>query len=122
MNARLIVCDTCRYSAAEKTRGGRTGGAMLAALARQAATGRGVEVVTRSCLMGCDRHCNVAIQAPGKLTYVLGRFAPVEESAAAILDWVEKYAASETGQVPYREWPQGVKGHFVARIPPLGEG
>ena len=33
--------------------------------------------------------------------------------------YAEKHAESETGQVPFREWPQAIKGHFVTRHPPL---
>ena len=35
-------------------------------------------VQRQSCLMGCERHCNTAITAPGKLTYVLGMFTPTQ--------------------------------------------
>ena len=70
--------------------------------------------------MGCERHCNTAITAPGKLTYVLGMFTPTDASAEAVVEYAEAHAASETGRVPFKQWPQGVKGHFVARIPPIG--
>jgi hypothetical protein len=23
--------------------------------------------------------------------------------------------------VPYRQWPEGVKGHFIVRVPPAGK-
>lgn len=81
---------------------------------------QGISVRRKSCLMGCDRHCNIAIQAGGKLSYVMGKFTPDAEAAQAIVDYAQAYAESESGQVPYKQWPQGVKGHFVARIPPLG--
>ena len=29
------------------------------------------------------------------------------------------HAASDSGTVPYRDWPAAVKGHFVTRHPPL---
>jgi predicted metal-binding protein len=41
-----------------------------------------------------------------------------------VVDYARLHAESPTGQVPFKQWPQGVKGHFVARIPaidaPLG--
>ncbi|MEM7508399.1 MAG: DUF1636 domain-containing protein [Pseudomonadota bacterium] len=117
----ILVCDTCRFSAEEKTApDGRTGGEMLAAEVERIAAERGVAVARVSCLMGCERHCNTAISAPGKLTYVLGKFDPVIESAEAVVDYALLHGASETGQVPFKQWPQGVKGHFIARIPSLG--
>ena len=49
-----------------------------------------------------------------------GRFAPDEDAAAAILDCAVHYAQSEHGRVPFNDWPQGVKGHFITRTPPPG--
>ena len=122
MTTTIFVCDTCRYSAESKTDpDGVTGGELLATEIEALAAGmRDLEVRRQSCLMGCERHCNTAIGAPGKLTYVLGMFAPGLESAEAVVDYARLHAASETGQVPFKQWPQGVKGHFVARVPALG--
>lgn len=118
----VFVCDTCRFSRAEKIApDGRTGGEMLAEIVEGLAVDAQDIVVRRqACLMGCDRHCNVAVTAPGKLTYVLGMFTPTEVSAEAIVDYARLHAESETGRVPFKQWPQGVKGHFVARIPVVG--
>jgi predicted metal-binding protein len=71
--------------------------------------------------MGCDHSCNIAIQAAGKLAYTLGRFEPTLEAAEGIVAYAQGHAASDTGQVPYRDWPQAVKGHFITRHPPLPE-
>lgn len=117
----IFVCDTCRWSAEERAGpDGRTGGERLAWHIERLAAGRpGLRVRRQSCLMGCERFCNTAIAAPGKLTYVLGRFAPTEDSAAAVVAYAELHAESPTGQVPFRQWPEGVRGHFVVRIPAL---
>ena len=121
MTTTIFVCDTCRYSVEEKTCEGRTGGEMLAGHIEALAGGDAALTVRRvSCLMGCERHCNVSVAAPGKLTYVIGRFAPERDAAEAIVDYARLHAAAETGRVPFREWPQGVKGHFVARVPGVG--
>ena len=122
MTTTIFVCDTCRFSHVGKTApDGRTGGEMLAEAVEATAAGAPeIEVRRQSCLMGCDRHCNTAVTAPGKLTYVLGMFTPTAASAEAIVDYARLHAASETGRVPLKQWPVGVKGHFVARIPALG--
>lgn len=98
----------------------QTDGEVLAALIEAAATGL-TDVRTRrvSCLMGCKRACNVAIQGAGKLNYTLGAFDPDPEAAAGIVEYAAAHAASETGRVPFRDWPQAIKGHFVTRHPPL---
>ena len=37
------------------------------------------------------------------------------------MEYAVAYAASEEGVVPYRQWPEGVKGHFIVRVPPAGK-
>lgn len=122
MTTTIFVCDTCSYAPGEKTGPeNRTGGEMLAQLVEGLADDEIViEVRRQSCLMGCDRHCNIAITADGKLTYVLGMFKPDPGSAEAIVEYARLHADSDTGRVPFKQWPQGVKGHFVARIPAIG--
>jgi len=121
MTTTIFVCDTCRFSVEEKTDSqGRTGGEILAGLIEAAAAGEsGIAVRRQSCLMGCERHCNTAVTAPGKLTYVLGAFQPGPEAAAAVVDYARLHRESVTGRVPFRQWPAGVKGHFQARIPAI---
>ena len=53
------------------------------------------------------------------MTYVLGRFDGTEEDARALVEYATLYGQNEKGVVPFRQWPQGVKGHFVSRVPPL---
>lgn len=116
----ITVCTTCRQPALrdDKTRA-PCGEAMLEEVSAAAASVPGVSVRGTACLMGCEHGCNVAISAAGKLTYVLGAFAPGGEAAEALVEYAAKHAASASGTVPFREWPQGVKGHFTARVPPL---
>ncbi|MBE3638587.1 DUF1636 family protein [Mangrovicoccus algicola] len=114
----ITVCTTCRTA---EGRADRTlppqGEAFLAQLA--AAAMPGVTVRGTACLMGCDQGCTLAISDHGKLSYVLGRFGGDAQDAGAVADFARFHAESGTGQVPFRQWPQGVKGHFIARIPPL---
>lgn len=120
MTTWITICDTCKREGWEIGPMQKTDGEVLAALVEAAAAGHH-DLRTRrvSCLMGCAHGCNVAIQAKGKLCYTLGRFAADQEAAKGIVDYAQRHAASESGQVPYRDWPQAVKGHFVTRHPPL---
>lgn len=120
MTTWITICDTCKREGWDSGPMQQTDGEALAALIEKAAGGLG-EVRTRrtSCLMGCTHGCNIAIQGAGKLNYTLGRFAPDEASAEGIVDYAKMHAASDTGQVPYRNWPTAIKGHFVTRHPPL---
>lgn len=114
-----MICDTCKRGDALPVDGKTCGEALANLIEAQASRSlHAIKIERHSCLMGCDRACNIALQQDGKLTYVLGNFNPSNNDATAIIDYAEMYAASETGRVPYREWPEGIKGHFVARIPP----
>jgi predicted metal-binding protein len=119
MPTTITICDTCKREGWDAG-SGRTDGEALAELIEAAAASE-TEVITRrhSCLMGCDGACNVTLQAPGKMAYTLGRFDPEPEAAAGIVEYAVKHATQDTGVVPFREWPQAIKGHFVTRHPPL---
>lgn len=121
----VVVCNTCKLSAdTREDNQGRRGGALLEAAMREVQAAdpklQGVAVQAMPCLFACTRSCTVHIRAPGKVGYVLGDFVPGEEAARAILEYAAAHAASEEGRVPFREWPQGVKGHFITRTPPEG--
>ena len=123
--AAVVACNTCRLSAESREDGeGRRGGDRLVAALRRVkdsdARYATVAVQEMPCLFACSEHCAVHIRAPDKVSYVLGRFAPDEEAARAILDYAVHYAASAHGRVAFRDWPQGVKGHFITRSPPAG--
>lgn len=119
MTSWITICDTCKRDDWAERAVEQTDGETLAALVEAAAQGTAVRTRRVSCLMGCTHGCNIAIQAKGKLNYTLGRFTPDAESAQAIVDYAAMHAASDTGRVPFRDWPVGVKGHFVTRHPPL---
>lgn len=123
-DAAIVVCSTCRLTETEReNEEGKRGGALLAeALRAEAAKRDGpIAIEDMSCLFACSRWCTVHLRADGKISYVLGGFEPTAEAATAILDYFEHYLASEHGVVPYRNWPEGVKGHFITRSPPSGK-
>lgn len=121
----VVVCSTCRHSAdARDGPDGRRGGETLLAAMRavQAADPALADIAVEPmpCLFACGDFCTVHVRAPGRIGYVLGRFAPDADAARAILDYARHHADSVEGQVAYRDWPDGVKGHFLVRVPPAG--
>lgn len=118
----VVVCGTCRLSAqAREDEAGRRGGALLAdALRAASAEHPAIAIQDMACLFACQRHCVIHIRAPGRIGYVLGDFTPDADAAEAILAFARLHAQSEEGQVPYAQWPEGVKGHFITRTPPEG--
>ena len=121
----IVACNTCRHSKDEREdAAGQRGGAKLVAALRAVRESderfAGVAVQEMPCLFACSELCTVFLRAPGKVGYVLGRFEPTDDAARAILDYARAYAESEWGRVPFRDWPEGVKGHFITRTPPEG--
>jgi predicted metal-binding protein len=119
MTSWITICDTCKRENWDPSVQPLTDGEILAGLIESRAEAAGVETRRVSCMMGCARACNVAVQGPGKLAYVLGTFEPTAENAKAIVQYAALHQGSENGQVPYRQWPQAVKGHFTTRMAPL---
>ena len=78
-----------------------------------------VVLETQACLWNCTRPCSVIIQDEQRFSYVTGGHAPNEAQAEAILAWFDAHGASETGEVPFRQWPDLMRGHFIARLPPV---
>lgn len=121
----LTICDTCKRADWDPDTASETDGA---ALFRQVTAAEKINpkltIRAKTCLMGCDFACNVTLQNPEKISYAIGMFEPTKEAAEAILDYADKYIESKTGQVPYKTWPQGIKGHFRSRTypPEMDEG
>ena len=119
----IVLCTTCRHSAEEKTGpDGRTGGETLIAHMREAIADRavqGVNIQTQVCLWNCKRHCSVILRDEERFSYFTGDHEPTRLQAEAILDWFAAHGETETGEVPFRQWPGRMRGHFIARIPPV---
>lgn len=121
----LVVCSTCRISKEERVdEAGQRGGALLMEALREALAGHAcegkLELQAMPCLFACSRFCTVHLRAPGKIGYVLGDFTANPNDAKALLDYAAHYIESAEGVVPWANWPQGVKGHFIVRTPPEG--
>jgi predicted metal-binding protein len=124
MDVTLTVCITCNSAASNSaSNSGPSGGLLLAeALERAAATRTDApRIVRHECLWACAHSCAILMRSKGRTGYLAGRFEPSGAAAAAILDWAAAYGESPDGHVPYARWPEGMKGHFVARIPVFEE-
>lgn len=120
MTTWITICDTCKRDGWDARKTETTDGEALADLIELAAQSVDtVETRRHSCLMGCARGCNVAVQAEGKVSYTLGEFEPDTQTAQAIVEYAQLHSEMDNGVVPYRQWPQPIKGHFVTRHPPL---
>ncbi|SFK20852.1 Predicted metal-binding protein [Celeribacter marinus] len=124
MTTWITICETCKRDDWAARGMEHTDGELLAAEIETRAGAAGVKTRRVACTMGCERACNIIVQGEdetgtAKMGYSLGKFDGTAEDAAAIVEYAALHAASPTGQVPFRTWPQGVKGHFVSRHLPL---
>tara|TARA_B110000003_G_scaffold210917_1_gene209897 strand:- start:777 stop:1148 length:372 start_codon:yes stop_codon:yes gene_type:complete len=118
----ITICDTCKREDWDPVLQPKTDGEILAQLIEERAPISEIKTRRISCIMGCVRACNVTIQGPNKINYILGMFEPTANAAQAIVEYAELHKKSISGQVPYREWPQGIKGHFTSRVTPIPGG
>jgi predicted metal-binding protein len=118
----LIACETCGNK--ELDAEGRTRGQQLIAqLQELAGVHPDVKLSSTRCLWSCTRSCAVHLRSETRVGYVIGTLEPTEEHARALLDYADLYAGSPDGAVPFKLWPQPLKGHFICRIPaPTSEG
>lgn len=117
----IVFCTTCRFSTEDKLGpDGRTGGETLIAHMREAIAEKqrqDVKIETQACLWNCQRHCSVILRDDERFSYFTGGHRPERQQAEAILEWFDLHGATESGEVPFRSWPEAMRGHFIARIP-----
>ena len=85
-----------------------------------AKTGRDdIVVIQQECLWNCTRPCSVLLQDDQRFSYITGGNTPDVEQAEALLTWFDRHGETPDGIVPFKQWPQKMRGHFIARIPPV---
>ncbi|MET0284328.1 MAG: DUF1636 domain-containing protein [Polyangiales bacterium] len=111
MTVEVLACESCGSS--DRDERGLTRGQRLIEQLRVL----GGDVQGTRCLWNCQRSCSVHVRGSGRSSYVIGDLDPSPEMAQALLDWTQLYKASVDGAVPFKTWPQRMRGHFVCRIP-----
>jgi predicted metal-binding protein len=124
METWITICSGCKREDWESRDVDQPDGEVFAASVEPLANAAGIKTRRVSCTMGCARACNVIVQGTNedgvaKIGYSLGSFEGTPADASALVEYAALHATSDTGQVPFRTWPQGVKGHFVSRHLPL---
>jgi predicted metal-binding protein len=119
----LVLCNSCRFPDGRKfAEDGRTGGQTLIAALNDVLATQGrtdVDVVEQTCLWNCTQSCSVVVRDSQRFSYITGKHEATHHQAEAILQWFDAHGQSDTGEVPFRQWPDAMRGHFIARIPPV---
>lgn len=100
---------------------GETGGELLANMVEAERDKRQMElrIVRHACLWSCKQSCAIQLQDENRTGYHAGGFTPDQPTASAILDWAAAHQRTANGEVPFAEWPDAMKGHFIARLPAI---
>ena len=98
----------------------RPGARLLAAVEqRLSADGvDGIDVVPANCLSNCQRGCSAAVSGSGKWTYVIGDLDP-DRHAEDVIDFARQHRAHVEGVPEWRDRPEHVRKHTIARVPPV---
>ncbi len=75
-----------------------------------------VEIQPVGCLWACSQGCVVAVSSDEKPTYLFVNLTP-EESAAALLEFMQLYIKSRKGAVVWEKLPQVLQSAIFAQIP-----
>lgn len=116
--AEIVACVTCGGAAREPD--GRTRGEHLLERLESERAARAdsrVEVTGVRCLWACKRSCAVLLRSAGRPGYMIVELEPGDTVVRALLDYAGLYLRAPDGAVPYKTWPDALKGHFLCRIP-----
>ncbi|WP_040697560.1 DUF1636 domain-containing protein [Nodosilinea nodulosa] len=113
----LFVCALCKFPAAEPGGGDTTGGQrLLDQLSEHLSEDIAIQPVR--CMAACDRACNAALTAPGKLTFIFNDLSP-QQAAPELAEFCRQYAEAEMGKVPYGLRSPAIKQATAYVLPPL---
>ncbi|MBD1915389.1 MULTISPECIES: DUF1636 domain-containing protein [Cyanophyceae] len=118
----LFVCALCKFPAAESGAGDTPGGQHLLdrltdCLNAEISKGE-ITLQSVRCMAACDRACNAALSAPGKLTFIFNNLSP-SQSAPDLAEFCRQYATAANGKVPYGLRSPAIKQATAYVLPPL---
>lgn len=116
----IIVCTTCRPAGAPREQSAAGVALLEAVQTAQFDAHPGERVVVRgfACMSGCNRACTVALQAPGKHSYLFGDLQPDADTAADVLACARLHAQSSDGALARNDRPQRLRSGILTKLPP----
>lgn len=117
----LYVCKTCKpegYVGEDSDRPGNVLAKELLAAARARGIDVEIELKAVNCLSVCKRPCTVSVSGAGKFTYIVGDLEPGRD-VDDLLKFAALYGAADDGITAWRERPECVRKHTIARVPPI---
>ena len=117
MTTEILVCVLCRPPELQRDQP-RPGHALFEAIENIALRDDLlIPIRPVDCMSGCRRHCTVALQAPGKTTYMFGDLPADEDSAEQVLACAALHQASTDGFLALDARPIRLREGIMARLP-----
>ncbi|WP_416671395.1 DUF1636 family protein [Egbenema bharatensis] len=121
----LFVCQSCHRSSEERPKDQPADSTRLLeqlnSLCMEELQSNNLEIQPVGCLWTCDKPCAVAFSAPYKPTYLFTNL-PTDEVAPVLLQFGKLYLDSNTGNVPWKQFPEALQSVSIAKIPVVEEG
>ena len=121
--ATLFVCALCKFPSPVPGVDDTTGGQhLIDQLTQGLGADQGdITIQPVRCMAACDRACNAALSAPGKLTFIFNGLSP-HDAAPDLAEFCRQYAEAVGGKVPYGLRSQTIKKATAYVLPPLAVG
>ncbi|TVQ08444.1 MAG: DUF1636 domain-containing protein [Leptolyngbya sp. DLM2.Bin27] len=117
--ATLFVCALCKFPQPPQPQSATTGGQHLIDQLADCLEPDQNQIVIQPvrCMAACDRACNAALSAPGKLTFIFNGLSP-QAAAPDLAEFCRQYAEATGGKVPYGLRSQSIKQATAYVLPP----
>jgi predicted metal-binding protein len=113
----ILVCVRCRL-AGDPPDEPRVGLAFFEAIEEEAfRLDTSFAVRPIECMSACKRSCAVALQSPGKTTYLFGDLVPDTESARQVVICAQPYQNDPDGAMPRVDRPDRLREGILERLP-----
>ncbi|MDZ8237943.1 MAG: DUF1636 family protein [Nostoc sp. ChiQUE01a] len=116
----IFVCKSCHRSSEERPKNPPFDGDILLdklnSLCLKKLPNDELKIQSVGCLWACDQGCVVAVSSDEKPTYLFVNLFP-EESAAALLEFMQLYIKNRKGAVVWEQLPQVLQSAIFAQIP-----
>lgn len=118
----IFVCKSCHISSEERPGNPPFDGDILLNklnnLCAEKILSEELEIKPVGCLWACSQGCVVAVSSDEKPTYLFVNLTP-EESASALIEFMQLYIKSRKGNVVWEKLPQVLQSAIFAQIPPV---
>jgi predicted metal-binding protein len=114
----LFICKSCHHSEKRPEDQPADGTLLLDQISTLAAERSDLEIQAVGCLWTCGQPCSAAFSHTHKPTYLFTNLPT--EAATPLLEFGKLYSDSNTGDIPWKQFPEVLQTASIAKIPVVG--